>query len=285
MRSFRMVLAVVAGCGEGTIALDDASAPVGPAPTTVDVRDPGDVGLPPSLQCVSVASQGAAGPEVTRLWVATADRVGTVYAQLGPQFWSHGGQFAAAAPYVEHPVIVDGGRLSDGAGLELRLRRDGLVVRGLLVDGDAASRVTCWSELELFGSPWAGVEGTLTAHFDWATGDCRDADGQLALNPLPIEVIRETAWGECADLRGAALNGDDLGMPDLGGWFLPGARLDGASLFFARVDGATLNGARLADLAYGYATIAGSVDEFTELPDACETTTSPWSGSYTTCSQ
>jgi uncharacterized protein YjbI with pentapeptide repeats len=121
--------------------------------------------------------------------------------------------------------------------------------------------------------------------FDAALGACVDAEGAPATNDLPIEFVRETSFGECADLRDAALNGEDFAMPDLA-LNLRGALLDGATLHFANLS-AALQGARLRKLVFGYAKITGGIDAFTELPigQACSVVESTWAGNQVTCVQ
>lgn len=286
--AFSLILAV--GCDAAYAPLEhpDAPEPVTPAP--IDAIDTTGVALPSSLTCVSAPLGDTT--DVLRVQIAVAPDGGTVTLQSGPQFWSHDGEWATPDGAVDvREVEIADGRLvqASRSGLDIALTRDGSVLRGTLVDEACYARLetqlTCWNDLELFGSPWAGVEGALDARFDWESGDCKDADGNFALNDLPIEVVRETGFGECADLRGVPLNGADYTGPDLVGWNLAGAHLDGASLFFAQLDYASLHGAKLSDLAFGYATITGSIDAHTELPGACETASSPWSGLSATCAQ
>lgn len=285
--AFSLVVAV--GCDTPTApAIPEAPASATPEP--LDAIDTTGVALPSSLTCVS-APLGD-GTDVLRVQVAVAADGGTVTLQRGPQFWSHNGVWTSEVGEVDTRAVqvVDGRVTETGRmGLDLGLAREGNVFRGTLVDDQCYQRLetqlTCWNDLELFGSPWAGVPGALDATFDWASGACLDREGHPALNEVPIEVVRETGQGACADLRGMALNGADYTGPDLVGWNLVGARLNGASLFFAQLDYASLNGAKLSDLNFGYATITGSIDDHTELPDACETQESPWSGAQASCVQ
>jgi hypothetical protein len=139
--------------------------------------------------------------------------------------------------------------------------------------------LTCWDPAEVFGSGW-GVPGALPATYDWSTGECANQDGETALNQVPIEFVRETGFGACADLRGVDLNGDDFGYPTLSWWSLQGANLDGANLFFAELEGAALHGTRMKGLNFGYANIQGSVDDFTDLPEhSCTLNEGPGGGS------
>ncbi len=247
--------------------------------------------LPTSLSCVSSAVSEWA-PEVLRVSIVLDGETGSVAMQRGPQFWSHSGVWSEpiGEPDVRAVTVVDGHLSQDTLyGIDIALERDGAFVRGTLVDDQCYSRLTteltCWNEAELFGSPWTGEAGALAAHFDWETGACLDDGGNAAVNDLPVEFVRETGYGECADLRGTALNGEDFGHPDLSGWYLVGAQLNEATLFFANLQNSTLHGARLAEITFGYATIEGTVDDFTELPEDCKTTESSWSGATTVCSR
>jgi hypothetical protein len=300
MRSFLgFVLVSAAGCATSTSDLGPADQPAADATDPFaafdgPIRDMSldDVKLPSSLTCVSEPAFDGRDWMVTRAWITVDGGDATITMQRGPQFWSHSGVWAAPTGEMDvRELTATGGRLleHERAGVDIGLQRDGNVFRGRMVE-DACylhfeAGLTCWNDLELFGSPWAGIDGTMDAHFDWSTGQCTNAAGEPALNDLPVEVVREEGWGECVDLRGQSLNGDDLAYPDLQGWFLPGARLDGASLYFAGLEGASLQGAHLGEINFGYATIEGSVDDFTELPGSCETSQSPWAGTSTTCQQ
>lgn len=116
---------------------------------------------------------------------------------------------------------------------------------------------TCWDET---------LEPRFT--YDSETGECTDATGAQGLNPWPIEMIRETADGECADLRGVELEERDYNHPQLTDWNLRGANLDGASISFAMLSNAALQGADLSGLGMAYAHVEGNIDGFTQLPNA-----------------
>jgi hypothetical protein len=160
------------------------------------------------------------------------------------------------------------------------LTKEGAFFRGTLVETtchrQTQQEVTCWDQREVVGSGWGhNATSPFPAKFDGQTGRCLDDDGNDALNDIPIEFIRETGNGECADLRGVRLNGDDFGYPELRHWRLQGARLDGADLSFANLDGVVLWGAQMGDMNLGYATIHGYHNEFTQLPAEanCDVTT------------
>jgi hypothetical protein len=116
---------------------------------------------------------------------------------------------------------------------------------------------TCWDET---------LEPRFT--YDAETGECTDATGVQGLNPWPIEMIRETGDGECADLRGVELEERDYNHPQLTDWNLRGANLDGASISFAMLSNAALQGADLSGLQMAYAHLEGNIDGFTQLPNA-----------------
>jgi hypothetical protein len=244
------------------------------------------------MSCVSTTfDDGEEFLQVLRAGIVGSADAATVTLVKGPQFASHGGNspsMPADRDVREVTRSADGTVLEQPGGLRIELRRQGPVMRGLLsLTGDRAQTLalTCWNQSELLGSPWTGEPGLLPAHFDWGVGACVDKAGEPALNPTPIEVVRETRSGECSDLRGVALNGDDLAVPDLDGWRLVGARLDGARLSFANMHSASLQGADLAGLDFGYATVQGSIDSHTTLPndEGCDVTRSPWAGDSISC--
>jgi hypothetical protein len=251
--------------------------------------------LASSMTCVSSPfDDGTRFPQVLRAQIAGSADTATVTLSKGPQFASHAGSSSAAAADQDVRDVVrsaDGAVLEQQGGLRIQLYRDGPVMRGSLSDADDGARelgLTCWNESELSGSPWTGEPGLLPAHFDWGTGGCVDRAGAPALNPTPIEVVRETRAGECSDLSGVALNGDDRMAADLDGWRLLGARLDGARLVVANLRFASLQGADLSGLELGYATVQGTIDGNTALPeldDACEITRSPWAGDSVSCTR
>lgn len=258
--------------------------------------DSGDGVVPDGLRCVSNAIDGGgAVPMVLRVTIAVdAAGAGTVTMVGGPQFHAHGGTGwegdLAGVDEREVHRAADGALVAETVlgGLRVELAREGAVVRGKLVDDQCYVHtevdLTCWNDLALFGSPWAGLPGLLDARLDWATGACRDSEGMPALNDTPIEVVRETGNGECADLRGAALDGDDLAGADLAGWNLAGAQLDGARLSFGALRYASLQGADLSTLDLGDGTVDGSIDEHTLLPrEGCAVDVSPWAGNSVTC--
>jgi hypothetical protein len=271
--------------------LTDAT-PVQGAPPALDV----DTGLPDSLRCVSEPLPNSSEVLRVDLW---RDVSGTFTASVtrGPQFWSHDGQWFGAngeAWPTAHTRVLEEERKAglvertEAGTLTIDLERQGSLFSGTFVDAQCyqhtEATLTCWNDLELFGSPWAGVDGALDAHFDWTTGTCSNSDGEPARNHLPLSIVRETGFAECASLTGR-LNGDDFASPDLVGWNLAGANLEDAELFFANLTSATLNGADLAGLEFGYATVSGSFDATTTRPETgeCSEVESPWGGASLEC--
>lgn len=102
--------------------------------------------------------------------------------------------------------------------------------------------------------------------YDPQTGTCEDGMGRTGLNRITLEELQRIKDGECADLKGIQLNGDDLSYPRLAGWNLRGANLSGAKLHFALLLEADLRGANLVDFEFGYAHVTGVVDRFTRFP-------------------
>lgn len=299
---------VVSAYGESSTR-SRIAAHVGGVALTTGTRVSIGAPIPSTLTCVSaVLDPAVSPPQVLRLEIdAASASVGSASVSLayGPQFRTHDGSSTAIdAPSAARTLTVDrvvstaGISLAEGArfGVHIDLARDpeahDAVFRGTFVDDECYSHVeaaiTCWNATELFGSPWTGVASKLPARFDRSTGRCVDSSKNAALNRLPIEVVRETGRGDCADLRGVSLNGDDLAGPHLEGWSLVGANLGGARLFFASLDFASLEGADLSGLELGYATLSGTFDAHTVLPTdttGCTITKSPWSGDSVSCTR
>ncbi|MDP2345433.1 MAG: hypothetical protein Q8O67_31100 [Deltaproteobacteria bacterium] len=248
--------------------------------------------LPSSLTCVGAIDDPAAQvPQLARVQIANrGDGSAEVWVSKGPQFQSHAGEWSQGG---SDPTMTVAKVMAFGD--VLMLRGDDL---DLAVDGAGAFRVaesfsgatftgalTCWDAAAIWGSPWGGIPSALPAHFDWNTGACVDVDGQPALNVLPIEFVRESGFGDCGDLRGQSLNGDDFGAPDL--WLsLRGARLDGAKLFSANLAG-SFEGTDLSALGFGDATLLGSFDVNTRLPpgDVCTEIPNSWGSAQIECVQ
>mgnify|MGYP001554679085 CR=1 FL=1 len=281
-----------AACGApnaAPIVVADGHAPpssTDPTSTTSTTSSTADVGRSEiSLECVTEpVATASITPQVTRLFAsvdANDDVFGNV--SVSNQFASHGGvveQVGAGRDFHTHARRV-GASLSftiddplgdderdDEIALAIEKRAGDVAWRGSFVDDDDRRNVVCWDNRDIFGD-YGGPGAGLPVHFDFTRDACLDANGEPALNPTPIEVVRETGFGECADLRDVALNGDDTSMPDLVGFNLVGAELDGATLFFANLTSAAIEGADLAGLQYGYATVSGDVDASTTLPDGC----------------
>ena len=267
--------------------------------------------LPNSLRCVAQVSDDTAAThsDVLRVWLIHTNKNGRqLVVRRGAMFRLHKGMkktskdvLVAAVP--ASAAFDDSGLLqivaqSSGGEFErpegtysATLSKRGVFFFGTLSEGvgdlDNRAPLTCWDPQEVFASGWGSSQKKpFAATFNWSKGRCTDENGDDALNEIPIEFIRETGHGVCADLRGVRLNGDDLSYPRLSWWNLQGAHLEGAKLFFADLAGATLHGARLGLLDFGYATIEGSLDGHTELPsEGCVTKSSPWGGDTVVCTR
>ena len=237
-------------------------------------------------------------PHVVRfeLTLASTSYHGTT--TTGLQFPSHAGDAAAVAgrPRAQtlraHTTAAGTLILESTAATSLRasLTRDGIAWKGTYVDTSASKQsrgLTCWSAADLTPSRIGRRNPALPAHFDWTKHKCVDTRGRAAHNRIPIEVIRETTFGECADLSGVSLNGGDLGYPELLYWQLMGAKLGGATLHFANLRSASLQGADLGAFDFGYARVQGVIDDATLLPTSqggtCSLTSSPWAGKSCDC--
>ena len=268
------------------LALDDEGFGIGK-------EGKGPAFLPPTLQCVSAAEPGLV-PQVARLSISAEAGGARVWASRGPQFRSHRGELSEGdgvgdgkTQELEASVNVFGDVVLIVAdGLELAIDGRG-AFRSAEVFSSAlfAGALTCWDDQAIWGSWSPQLPSALPARFDWMTGACVDVDGAPALNPLPIAFVRESGFGECADLRGQTLNGDDRGGPDL--WMsLAGARLDGARLVSAQLGG-SFEGADLSGLSLSDATLSGSFNEHTQLPtdSTCTEQQSPWGPNTIECLQ
>ena len=113
--------------------------------------------------------------------------------------------------------------------------------------------------------------------YDDATGRCINTEQEEGLNSKPVEYIRETRDGECADLRWASL---DEGVPfeiSLEGWNLAGSNLTEAwlstpvdtsgSAAFVSMSHASLEGVDLSTLKVPAGGLTGFIDDHTVLPD------------------
>ena len=113
--------------------------------------------------------------------------------------------------------------------------------------------------------------------YDSETGKCVNANQEEGLNYKPVEYIRETKDGECADLSWSSL--DELVPFDitLSSWNLAGAKLTDAWLSSTLdadgnaadvyLKGAALEGTDLSRLNVPKGSIFGSIDSYTQLPD------------------
>jgi len=255
-----------------------------PAPAAETVAPP-----PGELECVSAPSQGPdeSHPSVWRAMLyGSGERTRATFTR-GPLFPSHAGVWSdlTASVHVEQLVLEGPLRFTAEGETEvsLDLAKHGLFFSGELELDGSMAELLCWDRLELFGSSWASEPRAFPAHYDPALGRCTGSEGEPAINVLPIEFVLEARYGECADLRGVALNRDDYGQPDLS-LNLRGAHLEGARLHFANLSG-SFEGARLGGFDFGYARVSGSGDAWTELPEdqSCEVTDSPWAGKQLTC--
>ena len=129
--------------------------------------------------------------------------------------------------------------------------------------GWAASGVVQHGELRL---PISCVQGEPEPIYRYQDGQCTDTSGSEGLNSWPIELVRETRTGECNQFSGMQLNEGLMDYPQLVGWNLRGARLDGADLAFGHIVDAQLEGAQMRSMTYGYANISGTIDDHTVIP-------------------
>jgi len=127
---------------------------------------------------------------------------------------------------------------------------------------------------EIYMSCWEPSNMESPFKYDQKSGTCLNANEEVGLNYKPVEFIRETKDGECAELSWGMI---DEGVPyaiELRDWNLAGAKLDQAALnadeqgAVVKLVNASLEGADLTGLDVTDASITGSIDHHTTLPDA-----------------
>lgn len=248
-------------CGTADPLTDPAPSP-SPTPPTVAIGA--------TLHCVSAPSTETFPPAVIRAEI-TAMNDGGFSVQLAEatHFFERAdaGQRATTttiSTFEAAPTARDDGALQlasadDALLIDADLEALGWRTARATIDG-AEIPLTCGTA-ETFATRWP--------RFDDEVGGCVDVDGVAAAPGVaPLALVQAFGDGACVDLRGAALNGDDLGYPILRGWDLRGALLDEASVLFADLLDADLRGAQLARLQYGYAHVTGRIDDDTALPEA-----------------
>jgi hypothetical protein len=249
----------------------DETSDAGTRDTTDVGTDTGDVSDegPPTIRCATEESyRGDSNDPLTYRLEVTGDgetRTGTI--ELGTMHAYEGREVET------HRMLHDGDiRVTrPGGTLRLRGRQRTFVVEQTNVEGVYAGELQVPDGVGLDATCWE-TDFSPTYTYDTSSGECRDADGEQGLNEVGLITVRETGRGECADLEGRYLNQDDLGYPVLEGWDLRGANLREGELRFADLVDADLRGADLTGFSYGYATIEGSVDTHSVLPESgnCE---------------
>jgi hypothetical protein len=130
---------------------------------------------------------------------------------------------------------------------------------------------------EIYMSCWEPNQQQSGFQYDSGTGKCINADQEEGLNYKPVEYIRETKDGECADLRWNSLDEMVPFEITLSDWNLAGAKLtdawlsspvdsDGNAAHVSLKD-AALEGADLSGMNVLEGSIFGSIDGYTQLPD------------------
>jgi len=104
--------------------------------------------------------------------------------------------------------------------------------------------------------------------YDHETGLCKNALGEEGYNHSSVVKARETGDAECVDMNGWSLEEQNFGYPNLD-WNVRGALMNGAQIHFANMIGADFSGADMTDFEYGYTSLQGIADEYTQLPIDC----------------
>lgn len=110
--------------------------------------------------------------------------------------------------------------------------------------------------------------------YNFSNGKCENCRGQEGYNVLDISYIQRTKNAECVNLSNQVLitlsegkTKEDLGYDSLYEYNFRGAKFDSAELFFNFIKTSDLRGADLRLLQYGYATVDGTTDQYTLLPE------------------
>lgn len=109
-----------------------------------------------------------------------------------------------------------------------------------------------------------------------AAGVCKNEAGDVGWNQTGVIALRETGFGECADLRGVFINENNLRYPVLQGLNLAGANLEGAQFFFALLEDADLRGTQMRTIEFGYAWLSGKIDAYSRVTEECIVNETEW---------
>jgi uncharacterized protein YjbI with pentapeptide repeats len=71
---------------------------------------------------------------------------------------------------------------------------------------------------------------------------------------------------ELAYLKEGITKENLLSYPVLNGYNFQGARMDSARFFFAHIQNSDLRGVKMGSLQYGYTSVRGRIDKFTQMP-------------------
>ncbi len=205
-----------------------------------------------TIRCVSDALEGAK-PRALRLSLEKTNDGAIVRGGVGGLFDAELSGEAINARGVGS-IAAERIELSfEGGAITLERMLTGLYDGQASLVGESTVNLSCY-------------EATVFVVAQYADGGCVNRYGERARNPLSIQFVRETGYGECADLAGLELNGTDVSYPDLSGWNLRGSDLTSARLFFAELLDSDLSGATTTGFAFGYATVSGLIDNHTIDP-------------------
>jgi hypothetical protein len=106
--------------------------------------------------------------------------------------------------------------------------------------------------------------------YNTASGLCEDQYGEEGQNRWTLQFVRDNQNGECTDLGHAKINEEDYSYPNFK-WNLKGANLSNIDMVFSNFVESQFEGANLDGMTLGYASIKGSLDAYTRLPEeGCE---------------
>jgi hypothetical protein len=102
--------------------------------------------------------------------------------------------------------------------------------------------------------------------YDLNSGKCVDKNSEPGLNKWTLAYIRDNANGECSDLGHVQINEGNYEYPTFS-WNLKGANLSNIDMVFSTFSDSQFEGANLIGMTIGYATISGTKDVHTQLPE------------------
>ncbi len=280
MRSFRSPLAFIillAGCGSPappkavpSSGVDDPIAETNNATVVdddpIDDPDPIDVPVDPeppvTVECVSELVSGNGSYYALAAEVGPAETLVTMAYHLA----------ATPTSDPEEEAIWGGAVNAEFTPRLFAFEQDQNFLDVTKSENDGIYRGTMSGSTQFGGAVQVSCWPTALEHparYDEATGNCLDALGNEARNDIPWMVAVRTGFGQCARFEGE-LTGEAFDYPTFDFIDLRGADFNSAQLHFAYLQDVQLEGADLRQFDFGYATVSGTIDANTRLPELAE---------------